>query len=306
MLKHAIARIPGLLRWLLSCALLSAPLAAQVDIHNTSTGPVYIVARNVTWAGSGQGAINNNFILDSVEPGVGLCVQIQNNDSLSHTFGFGVWTTPDPAVTAFAGNSGQWVPSFFLQSPPGVLANGIAATSTGYFSAPIGTAAHVAIAITGGSGASTASIIALASPNGGCSGTQFSTVAPIGPQQANSLSFPLLQCSQISSQNVAAGATVQLIQGTALFTNAVCGVRVAVTSTTTTAGTLIFLKSTTGTCASPSTLYIDAVPGTAVGANFYYGSNTGMAFTTPAGAQLCVVNNSTGGTVQVTVFYTAF
>jgi hypothetical protein len=127
---------------------------AVADIRIPGGATYQVIGRGITWAGTGVGAVNNNYILDVISPSSGMCVNVQNNDTLAHTYTLNAFETSDLQLVTYTGVTGRWNP---IPVSPGVNGN-TAASSTDQFFVNTSGAAHVVIAIAGGAGASTADI----------------------------------------------------------------------------------------------------------------------------------------------------
>jgi hypothetical protein len=118
----------GLICW----ALFFFPLIARAQQDITITGgsganPFIIIGRSISWAGSGPGNLNNNFIFSPVDPNQGFCLFISNNNPTnSHTVSVTVSQTGDPSLQQFIGFAQKWntVPTI-TSFPVTVAASGI-------------------------------------------------------------------------------------------------------------------------------------------------------------------------------------
>ena len=90
--------------------LLAAPAFAQQDIQVIGgTNPYVIIGRNINWAGSGPGNLNNNFIFSPIDPNEGFCLFLANKNTTSaHSVSVSVTQTGDPSLKTFIGQSGRW------------------------------------------------------------------------------------------------------------------------------------------------------------------------------------------------------
>src|SRR5271169_5269799 len=95
-------------RLLFLLGLLCGLAAAQVDIPIGAVGPIKDIARNVTWAGSGVSAINNNYIFTPSYTFETACIFVTNNDASPHQPVVQSFGTGDQNVTKYQGNTGAW------------------------------------------------------------------------------------------------------------------------------------------------------------------------------------------------------
>jgi hypothetical protein len=100
-------------RWLFfSAIVILVPLfaRAQQDIQVIGgTNPYITIGRNFSWAGSGPGNLNNNFIFHPIDPNEGFCLFIGNNNPTSaHSVSVAVAQSGDPTLNSFQGVTGQW------------------------------------------------------------------------------------------------------------------------------------------------------------------------------------------------------
>jgi len=150
-------------RLLFLLALLCGLASAQVDIRINSIGPYIDLARNVTWASTGVGTLTNNYILTPTIPDQGVCLYIRNNQAAVRSFNVVFAITGDQTVNSYQGNTGQWQ---VVNS--GVATSQVAASTTFNTFVKLTGAARVAIVVTSGGGAGTASAFVVLTSSGGC------------------------------------------------------------------------------------------------------------------------------------------
>jgi hypothetical protein len=190
-------------RLLLCLALLTGLAAAQVDIPITQIGPYKILARNATWAGSGVGALNNNYIFTPTYANEGVCVYASNNDAGStHSFSIQLFGNGDPANRTLLNNQNSWVPlgpsSTTVVLPILQTAGAVNSTQSYFFQA--NGATNIAVAIAGGSGTSTGTFTMVESP----------TTTPVGC--GNTVTGPVFCPLTLQPpQTIASGITDEIL-----------------------------------------------------------------------------------------------
>jgi len=129
---------------------------ATTDVLTTNGGLFFDLARNVSWGVSSKGGINNNFIFSPYNGQLGTCVWMVNNNPVSaHTFNLFAFSTGDPSVTSFTGQSSQWLPAsiFNISAPGGVfggnLSSAIQPSAIETFFIPTRGVARFTVSITG-------------------------------------------------------------------------------------------------------------------------------------------------------------
>jgi hypothetical protein len=257
---------------------------AVADVRIPGGANYQIVGRGLTWAGTGVGAVNNNFIMDVVSPSSGMCLAVANNDTGSHSLTVNAFATSDLSQVTYTGSTGKWNQVPF--SP--AATNTIPASSMDQFYVNTTGAAHVTLAITGGSGTGTADIFISQTANF-CGG---------GPTVSG--------CNKSQSVQVATATTSVVVPTppTGQFIH-VCAYQFSGSVTATAAITLA--NGTVGTCAAPGTtvwLY-NAATGNGP-AELAVPAPSQLFQTTVATQPLCATNAGTGANQAVSVSYAIF
>lgn len=267
---------------LAALSFLLLPVQALADIRLPGGANYQILGRGITWAAG----VNQNWILDVVSPSSGMCVNVRNRDTSSHSYTITPVITSDLSVTTFTGNTGAWTSTTI--APTGV--NTTLASATDNFFVNTAGAAHVVISISGGSGTGTADITIAQTPN------------QCGSGGIGSL-FQAVSCNQSATQTVSAVSNVAMstVPPAGQFVH-VCAVAVSANGTT---AVVAFATGTAGTCVATGAsrwgviVNSNVAPGT--------GSGIGQIFATNTAAQaLCAVVTGTFTTIIIDVSYTVF
>lgn len=137
---------------LLATLLLALPLSAQVDIVSPWRGPVMDLGRGLAWGVSGQGGINNAFILSNNVPMLGTCTTIRNyNAGNAKLLSIAAYQTADQRAIGYYASPATWTPMplvypLFSLGRPWVPAAGDARGPVSFY-IPATAAARVAIVI---------------------------------------------------------------------------------------------------------------------------------------------------------------
>jgi hypothetical protein len=166
-------------RFLSSLVILFVSVAAftQVDIPINTIGANRTIARNWTWAGSGVGALNNNFIFTPSFTNEGICLSVTNNDTSTHAFTVLFYGTGDQTVKTFVANAGKWA-LLGPTSATDITPSQAAGTTVAYYVLAQG-AANVAIVFSGASGTGTGTLNMVESQNGANQGCGNIPVGPV-------------------------------------------------------------------------------------------------------------------------------
>ena len=280
---------------------LCLPGWAQSDVRITQTGFYRTIAFNKTWAGTGGGALTNNYIYTPSSQVVGACIGIQNNDTNTHAISIAVSGSANSnQPIAFTGNTAAW---FTLQSTA-IFPSPVPASGTSAMYVRTAGAAQVVISVSGTSGAGTASIfITENTQEAPCRGGSLITFSSSG-------AGPLLQCTSSAHITLAASSTTLLIGAVSGLVTHICGLSLATASNLTNDGVKIIrgTKTATDCDTGPITLWGPIDLATTVGGSPYtWGGGLGQALpSTAASDEVCAVSTYTVGTVDVDVFYTQF
>lgn len=287
--------------------LLAASLcAAQNTIRISNPGPFHILAKAASFAGSGLGSLQNQWVYSAMPNATGACIYVQNNDLINaHTVVVNAYTTPNPANFNLWSNGG-WQTAPVIPSAPAPIS--IAANSTQGFYVPIIGAANVQI-VFGGDGVVAGNgnlfVIEQTGANG-CNGPAF-TVTGSGDASSAFLplhSAPFIQCDLSSSVTVAAGASGVIVAGVTNRRIYICGfVAYVETAVTTSVGQLIQTSTAQAACAGPTTIFKFGLP-IAAGSVIAYGEGSGLIMKpVDNGKAVCLNNGDTGGSVTISVSY---
>jgi hypothetical protein len=268
--------------WLAALCLATVAHAADVRIPGGAT--YQTVGRAMPWAGTGQGNLNNNYIMDVVSPSSGMCVNVQNNDTAAHTYTLTAFETSDLQLVTYTGVTGRWNP---IPVSPGTAGN-TAASSTDQFWINTSGAAHVVITFTGGAGVGTVDVTIAQTPSF-CGG---------GVTTAG--------CSKSKGVQVATAGNAAVVSapGAGLFIH-VCAYNTSGQVTTTSA--LTIYTGTAGACAVPGTTLwlINAATGNS--SNMLAVTAPSQLFQTDVANQpICASNGGTGGNQAVSFSYAIF
>lgn len=304
MISRAMASRRGIRAYLLQAVLLAGalclPFYGQSDVRITQTGFYRTIAFNKTWAGTGGGALTNNYIYVPSAQAVGACVSVQNNDTNSHAititpFGSTNSNTPLP----FTSNTNPWI------TLNGTLLNLNPVLAGGMSSMYVRTAgmAQVVISVSGTSGAGTASIF-IAENSGSeapCVGGTLNTFSSGGVGS-------LIQCNTASHLTLAASSTSVLIPAISGLAIHVCGFSITTASNLTNNGVTLVrgTQAVTPCDTGPLNLWgpidLDATVG---GAPYTWGGGLGVALPlTAQSEQICATSTYTVGTTDIDIFYT--
>lgn len=258
------------------------PVQALADIRLPGGANYQILGRGITWAAG----VNQNWILDVVSPSSGMCLNVRNRDTSSHSYTITPVITSDLSVTTFTGNTGAWTSTTI--APTGV--NTTLASSTDNFFINTAGAAHVVISISGGSGTGTADITIAQTPN------------QCGSGGIGSL-FQAVSCDRsfITTPVGTGNIAVSIVPPAGQFVR-VCAITITSAAT---GGNVQFENGSSGTCTTPNTVlwgYVfnsNTAPST--------GSGIGQLFRTSVAAQpLCAVVAGTLTSLFIDVSYTVF
>jgi hypothetical protein len=147
---------------------------AQTDVVVPVTNTPYVaVGSNLAWTASGAGGLTNNFIFVPPSSDSSQCLYVQNADATNpHTVGLQVYSTGNPSVKTFTGNSGAWS----LVASSQIT---IASSTAQSFYLPTRSAARIAVSITGTGTGSTANVFAVWSSQSAC-GVPFTKIFVCG------------------------------------------------------------------------------------------------------------------------------
>lgn len=305
MYKRINNKVVNSAKWLLAALLLCGAAVAQIDIPIGTIGPIRTFASSVTWAGSGKGAFNNNYIFAPTPGTSGACISLQNNDSSVHGFVIGFLGTANQAVTSYTTNTQPWNSTPQVNFPPNgvlvqpaVFGNGTTAywvRTTGY--------ARIVLTLSGGSGTGTVSIFGI---EGNSSTPCIGQASNIQPSDG-SITPVLIQCNSSATVSVPVATTGVLVTSTSSTARVyVCAFTLSVDAVVTTPGSLLFISGTGAACATGAATLWGEFLGTAVGLNQSLGSGTGPLFHSLVD-QLCLQNNgATAGSVRVSISYALF
>jgi hypothetical protein len=136
----------------------------------------------IQWANT-----NNNYIIDTISPGTGVCFGVTNFDSGSHTATVTAFITQDQHSTTFTGNSQNWLQVAVTPTPTitgGTTSYTFPATATTQLYVRAAGASHVALVISGATG--TGLMIVRYTQTGSPCGSVFSwTVTDAGGPSCN-------------------------------------------------------------------------------------------------------------------------
>jgi hypothetical protein len=272
---------------LLTLALLSASAFAQnIDIPINTIGPIRDIARNVAWAGNGQGNLNNNYLFTPSYTNEGLCLSVQNNNpTSSHVFTLQAFGTTSQTVRSFAGNSTPWS----LLGPLSNLTGGTATvsisanSSKNYFVQASGQA-QVALIFTNGGSATgspdTVTVTMVESQNG---------------QQCGNLTTGPVYCPLAFNVPVAASTASPVLVGVPNQGIYVCNVTISASTALATGN--VTLEFGSSTCTAPTTFFTVLTGATSP---LFMAVDSGnpltgrfLGSTDFAGSTLCVANNQT-------------
>src|SRR5208282_2022530 len=77
------------------------PSFSQTDIISAQVGPYMTLGRNLAWDTNGGGGIQNAYIFTPLTPQSTVCVYMENQDSVSHTYTLQFLSAGDPGVQSF-------------------------------------------------------------------------------------------------------------------------------------------------------------------------------------------------------------
>ena len=128
-------------------SLIFATFVQAADILISSRGPYQDLARGAAWGQRGRNGVENNYILQPLNPAQGICLFIANNNPVSaHTFTLEVHQTGDVMQTVYEGQTGRWVADTVQGLPiPATVAAGSMVSAYVHTSA----AARIAVSISG-------------------------------------------------------------------------------------------------------------------------------------------------------------
>jgi hypothetical protein len=269
---------------LLALTCLPFQLSAQVDVPVNSIGPIFDVARNVNWNGSGPGNVNNNYIFTPTQTDQGTCFYLYNNNPTTvASFTIAVYQTGDAAVATFQNNTAKWV-NIYSQS-----AKIAAASSQNYFVRASG-AARMALVISGGGIANTATITAVQTSQSCGMATAFVPTPCASPATAH--------------QTIATGTTALLVTGVANKKIYICAYSAELAG----AGSLVFsaddfIEGTGGTCAAGTSAIWQWFNGQATFEIHELASSATLFNTQTFGNNLCFRDGGSTGTWKVNLSY---
>lgn len=96
---------------LASFLLFTVAAIAQQDVPVPYTpSDAVVLGYNLTFAASGPGGANNNFIVQTLSPSENGCLSFTNNEpGTTHYATVAVYAAYDPATTSYSGNTGKWL-----------------------------------------------------------------------------------------------------------------------------------------------------------------------------------------------------
>lgn len=260
------------------------PATATADKRIPGGATYQVIGRGLTWASG----VNNNFIMDVISPSTGMCLNVHNNDSASHSYSVTPVITSDLSVTTYTGNTGAWTSTTI--SPTAVTDTTLANSTDNYFINTAG-AAHVVISISGGSGAGTADI----------------TIAETANQCGSGGGVLVSGCNKSIVGTVATGGNAVIVPtpSAGLFIH-VCAY--SVSGQATASGTETFANGTAGTCAAIGAILWQMVVTTGNSSNFLAVPAPSQLFQTTVAAQpLCGQNlPGSGANALFAVSYAIF
>lgn len=265
--------------------LLVSSLCHAGDVRIVGAAAYQVGGRLLTWAGATPSAINNTFVIDVPGPNSGVCVQITNFDTLTHTFTITAAIVIDVAVTGYTGNTGAWLNSPLSPNTSGSIP--LQSSDSWWINAA--GAAHVAISISGGAGAGVATLT-FSQAASSCVGSSVNSNGSV--------------CNDSRVGTVAVSTTISLVPAppAGQFIH-VCAY--AVGGDVAANGTLVQF-SYGATCAAVGTVVWHVSPHTG-GSNYNQGAGLGQLFQTrTAGQPLCVTQGASGATQFVSVSFIYF
>jgi hypothetical protein len=156
----------------------AAVSAQQVDV-TLNSGSYYVdIGQGIPWGPN----FNRTYLLTPINPQVGVCVFIVNNNpTSSHTFILNVFTTGDPRVQDYSNNTRRWVSNIISGTP-----SPVAASATSFAYAATAAAAKIAVQFTASSvqagNPDTADAYIVQTTTGYC-GAVGNVIAVVGPVQ---------------------------------------------------------------------------------------------------------------------------
>lgn len=234
---------------LLALALLCGAAAAQVDIRINTIGPYIDILRNGTWGGSGVGTLNNSFIFTPISPNVGICVYINNLDTVPHGFTLNSFITGDQQVNRYQGNTAAW----FATGAVNQFGFVNASQTIAYFFQVSG-ATGVTLLFSAAAGSGLVTVTAVQTSGGGCAGSPFAAVTPLNVLASTANGSQTGFATTACTVNPAAGAFILNLRPAVTNTRVIKFWKVAISSTA--AGQINFdTTSTSGaTCTVPDTV----------------------------------------------------